>query len=271
MGQEITREDLQGVNPPPEGGEKGGEKPPFNPNAGDKPAELQGGPKEPEGGEPKKEVKPSVVEEYIYPNDDSVPEPLRGKKASEAVGVFNTLQTLSQGVVKQLRTIQEQNANKPKEPAKPIFDKDEFVTGEPDKIEEKLSQLFETKATPFMVDMYSGLSSMAMVNAENAFPYFKKYKAEIMAEASQMPVNKTAHLNTWKEIHDRVASRHVNEIAADLNNSKPPAPVVERGGGDPPGGGGETEMDADDRKIADGMGVSYSEFKKFKKLYSSAE
>lgn len=258
MGTEITREDLK-VDDPPKGEVKTGEEP--------KAPVVE--PKESGGDEPPET--PSAVEEYVYPDDPSVPEPLRGKKASEAIGVFNTLQTLSQGVVRQLKAVQE-NANRTREPEKPIFEKDEFVTGEPDKIEEKLTTLFEKKATPFMVDMYTGLSSMAMANAEASLPYFKKYKAEIVAEASQLPVNKTARLETWKEIHDRVATRHVNEIAAELNKPKPPAHPIERGSGkSPTSSGGETELTSDDKSIADGLGLDYTTFKKYKKLYSSAE
>ena len=212
---------------------------------------------------------PPVDEEYVYPDDPNIPEQLRGRKASEAARLFNDVFATARNAMQLLTTQQApQQQQQPHTPPEPIFGDDDFVTGRASDIEQKLGQLFERRAQPFLVEVYTNMSMLNMQNARQILPHYAKYEHEIMAELGRQPVNMTANFSVWKDAHDRVVARHVDEISQERARNKPPVPVTERGGG-AERQSNVVELSADDKRIAEGLGVSPEVFLRYKTAYDA--
>ena len=221
--------------------------------------------------------------EYVFPDDPSIPEIIRGKKASEAASVVGTLFDTSKRMADYLR----QQAGAPPAASPPmaqpntttaapeiVFDKDDFLTGEPAAIQTKIERIFEQKAQPFLLDIYRGLTISSLNTARQTLPHFQRYEPEILQEMAHVPINLTAHYQTWKDAHDRVTSRHIDEIMAERARARPTPPVTERGNGQTvqaqQQGLQAVQLDSDDVRIADGLGVPRDVFLRMKNLYANA-
>lgn len=282
---EVTREDVQGADE--KTGDGDAPKPVFNPSAPPKDKEPEGQPSAPQsppeapsGAEkaPSGEGEPSApdLDGFSFPDHESVPELLRGKKGSEAVRAYQTLFDTSKRMAAYMQQQQNQPAQPPAQPVQqaqqtePLLTSDDFISGDPDVIEQKLGQLFERKAAPLLADIYKGMTIQTMHAAKSNLPHYSKYEQEILQELSQTPINQTANFNTWKDAHDRVVARHIDDIANERMKNRPTPPVTERGGGTAPQGSDVSgELTADDIKIADGLGVSREVFARMKGVYNA--
>lgn len=276
---EITREDVKAAEAEVDTQEgtpgklKPASAPPAQPAATEQeePGTAPTGPLEPASGDgraPSASEGPDL-DAISFPDHESVPELLRGKKGSEAVKAYQTLFDTSKRMAAYLQQQQTQPQPHPAQPqqTEPLFNSDDFISGDPAAIEEKMGQLFMRKAAPLLTDIYRGMTLQTMQTARSTLPHFAKYEAEIMAELNPLPINQTANYATWKDAHDRVVARHIDEIAAERGRQRPPIPVTERGNSAPPADT-STDLTPDDIKIADGLGVSRELFARMKGVYA---
>ena len=290
---EVTRADVAAATAP-DGGEGGNDpkgaggetttptKPFFNPAAPPAepktegpPAPVTAPPTAPDGPSTASTGdEPSDLDGFSFPDREDIPELLRGKKGSAAVQAYKTLFDTSKRLAAYVRQM-EQNPTAapaaPTAPAKtePLFSSDDLIGGDPSVFEEKLGQLFERKAAPLLADVYRGLTLQTMNTAKTTLPHYKDYEGEILQELSRTPINLTARFDVWKDAHDRVVARHIDEITAARTTTRPPPPVTERGRGEGPSGGGDLALNADEQKIADGLGVSHAVFARMKQIYNA--
>lgn len=242
-----------------------------------------------EGGDPTDENAQAVdkqsapePQEYVYPDTDDVPEPLRGKKANEVVGLYKALQTGAQTMAQTINTLRSTPAPAAAPPApvnnEPIFGKDDFIDPHASNVEDKIKSLFARTAAPLMIDVYRQNTATSIQLAEQSLPHFKRFKQEIFAEVGNTPISQTANLDYWRDTYDKVVGRHADELGREAANQSriKETPPSERGTGRSGGGdviqrNAATEMTAEDKQMADALGVSHTDWAKFKPFFSSED
>lgn len=252
------------------------------------------------GAEPAPQAQGSQPERQAdgtYRYGDDAPEELRGKTPEEALAAYNNLRQFARVLYAQQTGQGGAPAQNAPAQAPPEITENELLTSDAPSINQKLQSLFETKATPFINDTYQKLSLVALSEAERneqAMPYFKKYRAEIIEQAQQLSAIQTSDIRTWKALHDQVAAKHMQEIIAEQvaaaraareqdNDDPAPTPTGRpgaRGQGNLPfsergtraggkqGGAAPVKLTPEQQSIARGLGVSYEEFAKLVPMFS---
>lgn len=229
-----------------------------------------------EGGDPNAGAKPPAPTEYVYPEDYDVAE-FRGKKASEVASMFRAVRGSAENLATQLKTRNEAPPPPREEkPAGPLFGKDDFIDPHASNVEEKITQLFQRTAAPLILDVYRANTVNAVLIARRELPHFQRFEQEIMAEVANEPINRTANFNFWREVHDKVAGRHAEEIgrdaAARASKERPAPPPSERGRGSgnaASNANAAVELTAEEKKMADGLGIPHKEWARMKPFFAN--
>lgn len=273
---ELTRADVEGLIPPKDGNKGADPAAPNDPFKKLSDALGTGGndnlqpPPDPDAPPP---PPTDDNKDFRYPDTDDIPEMLRGKTYKEAATLFNTLHGTSRLMAQQLETARTATPAPTPEPQKPLFEENEFVTGDPKSIEAKLETFFQQKAAPFVQDLYrvASLNTMAFVESNKTmFPHYDRFKGEILQELAPVPINETADPRRWKQAYDAVVGRHTNELAREISSIKPEPPVTERGGGNQNNKQVSDELTPEQAAVADGLGVPRHIFAAYNKLYAGA-
>lgn len=200
---------------------------------------------------------------------DDAPEDLRGKTAAEVAQLYSTTREAARVAFEQLR------ATPPAPAAPPAARKEEVdLTAEdlmgtdPDKVNQKLNKLFESKAAPVIGELLQNQSQQmyTIMRTHPSLPYFQKYEQEILAAAAKLPVAATAKAETWQLLYQTSVAQHLPEILAESRRSweqesKGPPPV-ERGRGGPPLQQ-RRGITPEQQQVARNLGVSDEEYLKY--------
>lgn len=206
---------------------------------------------------------------------DDIPEELRGKTMREAMQTYNGIKNFAQGLT--ARQMQQQQVAPAPAPAQePVsFTEEDFLGADPQVFQQKLDQFFAQRTQPMLVEYYTGQAQMQYQNAKNnpRMKYFKDYEGEILQMAQQLPVNQVANPSTWEGLYSIVVQRHLDEIIQkEASRPKPRVPVTERGTGAGTGRKTRTpQLTAQERKVADALGISHDQYARLQKNMFSEE
>jgi NADH dehydrogenase/NADH:ubiquinone oxidoreductase subunit G len=234
--------------------------------------------------------------EFVYPETEDIPEVLRGKSPQEAARMFSTLQQAASGMAMQVRAMQEARAAQEQallaqQQAVQLQSQSQDVSGgeggdeegvKASDVDRRLDALLAEKAGPFVEQMFRNQAVAALQMASERLPYFGVLQQEIIAEAQKYTVDQLANPQAWKVLHDMVAARHVDELAEmkaremqagdNRRGGLPPASAPGRAGGG--GGSGKTrkvQLSAEEKAMADGLGITYKEWAEWKALREKGE
>ncbi len=139
---------------------------------------------------------------------DHVPEALRGKKLSEAFGMFETLRDLAAQQYNNAgqQQQQQQQQNQPQQ----FFTEDDFGASgvNPQQFEQKLQNFFQTQAQPFMVSMYQ-TQAMQAEQAAKGLPYWDLLGDDVKRVMAGARIDLAANPETWRTVHDRLAAQNI--------------------------------------------------------------
>lgn len=201
-------------------------------------------------------------------DDDSIPAELRGKSVEEALGIYQQLKQTSQGLAQQFQKLQEKPAPKAPDP----ISADDLVEADGANFNKKLNEFFDAKITPLQQTLLQTAAQnnrQAMVARSEIL---KKYEPTLDAviQQYQLGPEQLARQDVWAQLEMVVAQQHFNEIVAEKAQAlQKPRPEMSAGArATPEGGDNEIQLTAQEKAVADGMGVSHKAYAQMKRFVS---
>lgn len=219
------------------------------------------------GGEPKEPVElkepPKPKYDEIVLDGDDIPAELKGKKLTEAFGVYNELKTLSQGLARRAA----EAAASPPAPTKPPepITPDDLIEGEGKNFTTKLERLLESKVAPLQNQVIQSQAQLMRSQALQSSEYLKKYQPTLdrIITEGNITQQQLAHPQMWMVLESLVMKQHMDDIVREraAASTKPsPEPTAGVRATPEAGGGGAASLTAQQKAVADGLGLSHEAY-----------
>lgn len=235
--------------------------------------ELEAGKKEeePKGEEEaagEEETPKSQSQSPRLADDESIPAELRGKSVEEALAIYGQLKQTSQGLARQFQEMNKKPAEQPKPPA-PIT-ADDLVEGDGQGFNQKLEEFFNAKITPLQQTLLQTAAQNNRQAMVGRSPILQKYENTLNAiiQEHSLGHEALARPDVWAQLEMMVAQRHFDDIVRERAAAiqKPTPEPSEKGTGTPEADGQQVKLTAQEKAVADGMGVSYKAYAQMKRF-----
>ena len=198
---------------------------------------------------------------YVFDGDD-IPEELRGLTPAQVVQHYQQVVGVAKGLAARAAAAPVTPAVEEKEVEPPKLTQDDLLDA--DSLSAKLSDFVDAKAKPYVAQL---AQVNATTNYNDAFTrnsWLEAYKAEFDQAINQLTVDAIANPATVELLVGRVRNAHFEELAIEYaqRKTKPIPPDSERGKSitKPLGDNDEPNLDAEEKRVARAMGVTYKAY-----------
>lgn len=178
---------------------------------------------------------PTSSTPLVFPDDEKVPEALRGRSAADVAATYQAAVTMAQNAMQQYNSLATAQAT-PSAPITPEFSEDDDLS-DPNVFQRRLDAAVSAKVAPLQQQVQAATAAQLAQQALASNPDLADFQQDFMAGAQLLQQRGQAHLpEAWQWLTGQIRAANQEKIfekrleASKAPQGKPSAPTTETGG-----------------------------------------